>query len=176
MAPDYDDIQRIAAREVRFFLQRVPRATGHSADMQQEAIVALITACRTFDPARGEWCAYASAAAQKAVRRYLSKERGRPSKMTREMMDLSRGIEPGPGPALLLHNRQVAARVRSVLNRLDYSSKKVGVANALGEGTPQELAKRKRVPVKDIYYARAQMVRRAEHALPLRALWEELRP
>lgn len=178
MDTNLDSIQRIAALEVRVFVHRAAWAAGHASDMQQEAIIALLSAQGSYSPAKGSWHAFASTTARYAIARYL--KRARVTNRAVVMHPLtdehcSTHAAVAPLPDAQLDSARLDAKLRQLLASLDRSKKKVGLAVALGE-SPRQVSKRTKVPVEAVYYARAQMMRRAALHPPLKALWKELRP
>ncbi len=177
MPIELDEIQRVATVEVRAFIKRSPWSAHHAADMQQEVIISLLSSVERFDRGQGTWEAFAGVAAKRVIVRYLKHARvwrGRVGEV-----ELTTGHESVPDERPLsdaqLADARVAKKVRDLLRKLDYSKKKIGLASALG-ASPRQVAAKARVPVEAVYYARAQMVRRAALSPPLKQLWKELRP
>jgi len=105
----------------------------------EAAFLALLSACRTFDPARGSWAAYASAAVAMASRseagRQFRAPKGEPLyRVTREGEEIERGdlphVEPHDGAGLM------AARLWAELGRLDARSREVLVRRFGLDGEP----------------------------------------
>lgn len=177
MPIELDDIQRVAATEVHLFIKRAPWSAHHAADMQQEVILALFASRENFDSSKGPWGGFAGATARHVIVRYLKRARVWKGKVGEVALTVDHEcvIDGRALPDAQFDDARMAKKVRTLLRRLDYSKKKVGLASALG--TPaREVAAAAQVPVKVVYRARERLVLRAALSTPLKQLWKEIRP
>lgn len=180
--------QRVVQEVVRKWARGKPWAAELAADLLQEAMLAVLAAEANHREELGPWEAYAAGAAHFAVQRYAWRYRAPVAPPRRErggarvqylggdealaaMLALPSGALTPEVQAAKLEARELARRA---LRALDKSSGKVGLATVLGE-RPSDVARRRRVPVRDVYAARKNLVRRAENSPELQALAEALR-
>jgi RNA polymerase sigma factor (sigma-70 family) len=174
---ELDSIQRTAAQEVHRLVKSYPWIASHVADMQQEAIIALLGTRAQLDPAKGAWDALAAVTARRAVVKYLKQARVWKAHLMEQLKsDHSQVASSERAAEEQLDRLRITQKVRRLLHRLDYTPQKVGVASALKEYPTSEIARRAGVPVMAVYRARKNVLRNAETYVPLRNLWEELRP
>jgi RNA polymerase sigma factor (sigma-70 family) len=178
--------QQTAQQVVMAFVRRVPGAAQHTADMTQEALLAILQLEKrgSFDESRGDWGGYSYRAAEQAVGRYLYRNSG-PVSATRKVKGLKRTKPVDVGSISLVCNAktpqqeaedaQLAAMVRQALRMLDGTEAAHGF-NALVNGlTPAEVAARHGVPAARVSELKEHLLRRAKRSTGLRALYEEIR-
>lgn len=181
--------QRVVQEVVRRWLRGKPWAAALAADLLQEATLAVLASEGNYRESLGAWEAYAAGAAHFAVQRYAWRYRGpvAPPRLERggqrvayvggdeAEQALAALAAPAPAPDVAAATARARAAVRRVLRRLDGSARRAGLRVVLGE-EPADVAARLGLPVRDVYNARRNLVRRAEACAELRQLAEELRP
>lgn len=178
-----EETQRVVQEVARRWARGKPwAATRLLQDVLQEALLAAIAAEPSYRPELGTWSAYAAGAAHLAVSRYGWRFRGpvsppRPERgghpVDFESLDVLDVTLHAPSPEDQVARRQILARATKILRALDPVRGKPGYAVALG-ASPSEVARRRRRPVREVYYARKNLSRRAASHAGLRALLEEL--
>ncbi len=179
------ETQRVVGEVARKWVRGRPWAMPMLSDVLQEATLAVLQAEKSYNPARGEWAAFAAGAALMALRRYVWRNRGPvapprperggvPAVFVRGELAIEDALGHAPAPDAELHRQRALEKVASVLRVLDTSRRKLGFAVMVGEEEPADVARRARVPVQDAYYARKNLTRRAAQSDELRALHQEL--
>jgi hypothetical protein len=180
--------QRVVQEVVRRWSRNRPWAAGLVPDLLQEALLAVLAAERNYVAARGAWEAYAAGAATNAVQRYAWRFRAAVSPPRPERGGRRADVVGGdagrqalvlltcedPTPEEAAAKARAALKVRRAARALDNSPGKVGLAVLLGEA-PSEVARRRRVDVRDVYAARKNLARRAAGSAEMRVLSEEMR-
>lgn len=179
------EMQRVVGEVARKWARGRSWAMPLLPDVLQEATLAVLQAEKSFDPARGEWAAFAAGAAMLALRRYTWRNRGPvapprperggvPAVFVRGELALEDALGHAPAPDAELHRRRALEQVTGVLKALDTSKRKLGFAVLIGEEEPAAVARRARVPVQEAYYARKNLTRRAAQSEELRGIHQEL--
>jgi len=188
---EIEEMQEWASSVCEYYFRRLPWASNWASDMMQEALLAMMTSQKTFNPKHGVFRAYAIGAAANAVRRFLWRNRTVvvPTRVERgghpldvlslhgEAKDaVRRLLDNNQLPCEQLNQRRVSDLVRTELYRLDKTPRKVGVELVLRERSPAEIVAETKMPVKKVYYAYHDLHRKASRSKKLRALFQETRP
>lgn len=179
------DVQKVAEQTTRWYLKKMPWARSHGPDMLQEAVLAVLTADRTFNPAKGDWRTLANFAAERACRRYINNNAAQTSHHSRtdfnrppeEPLDAPREVPlrlvcSNPTPAEVAELRQASRYAYEIVHRLDSTQEKLGVRVILGERPAELVAEGHQL--KKVRYAVKNTMRRMESSHELRALKEAL--
>lgn len=181
------ELMEIAQDAVHYFLKRKPFARYAAQDLLQQAVLVVLDAKLTYDPAKGPLRPYCYRAVLKGVNRHWWEIRDDRLR-NRAQGGLLRAYPRPDGrcplddvaatalsPASTAEDSQLAERVRAVLAPLDPTEWGMGLTAALGLATSDELARQEGVPVAVVYRARKEMTRRARRSPEARALYEEIR-
>lgn len=210
------DVQRLAQSATSYFTRVVRAAVPHSADLLQEASLAILQACATYNPeftsTRPEdeagkevlqeqrFESYAYRAACIAIRRYLWRNK-LPVQVPRALAEMDLGIQavgydaPNPrsgsasggsvaetvatavaDPFESYSTMQRATRLSKLLDatkRADPATKlALGRINA--DENPATFAKRKKVPVAEVYASTYKLKRALKRSPEALQLWQEV--
>ena len=178
-AMSLEETQRIAKRVAQHFVQKVPWAAAHAADLMQEAIIAVLGAQQTYKPEGSSWPVYAEAAASYAVRGYLHRNASCAPRRSASLgwnphgtcdIDELQIESPSALPSALLDEARLQRRLGAILRRLDDSFGALGVQVKIGGKKPAEVRAEQQCPMEEVRHAVALLQRRAERSPAVRVL------
>lgn len=185
-------VQKVVQEVTLWFVRKHPVLQSMVPDMMQEGLLAVLLAEQRGNYTEGMpgERAYVAGIASLAIKRYCWRNRGpvapqRPERGGKAPAVVP--IEPGDvtvdaalrssrDPVLQddeLHRERVARTVREALRELDPTTGKLGFQVLTG-AEPSAVARRRKVPVREVYFARKNLTRKAQRSAKMQALQAEL--